>query len=392
MKRIIQRTTAVVLGLMLGAVAWGGLETVTHIQDLNAAWPLGSDLASTSDDHVRNIKSALKTDFPNFNGTYSSATAPVFAIPNDTNTGMYGVAADDIGFSTGGTLRFDIGLTAATLTLPITAASFVPSSSTIPANGTYLPSANTIGFATNSAQRWTINSTGTLSSAGVGTNPGIDINSTNTAVGNPSLRLFNSSASAQTLIDFFSNGSLSGRFRNDFAGDMAYVGFSSGGHDFFTGGDSGTGTDRFSIAATAPFVRGYGTTAAGLVDMTPDTGTFTCTYTGMSGATTGTCTWSRIGKLVMLNLPSLNGTSNTTAFTITGLPAVIQPAALTQNVTVPICINNGGATVGCTASVAASSGTITMALGVTGLTANAAGWTNTSAKGTLSSTISYLLN
>lgn len=119
MNRLRQKTTALVLSFVLGiGFAWAGLETVTHIQDLNSSWPLGSDLASTSDDHIRNIKVALKTDFPNFNGTYTSASAPVFAIPSDTNTGMYSVAADDLGFSTGGTLRFDISTTAFTGTLP----------------------------------------------------------------------------------------------------------------------------------------------------------------------------------------------------------------------------------------------------------------------------------
>lgn len=109
---------AFLIGLALSVAAYAGLETVTHIQDLNASWPLGSDLASTSDDHIRNIKSALKTDFPNFNGTYTSAALPVFAIPSDTNTGMYSVGADDLGFTTGGTLRFDISTSAFTGTLP----------------------------------------------------------------------------------------------------------------------------------------------------------------------------------------------------------------------------------------------------------------------------------
>jgi hypothetical protein len=109
MKQIIRRVAALVIGLGLGAIALAGLETVTHIQDLNSSWPLGSDLASTSDDHIRNIKSALKTDFPNFNGTYNSASAPVFAIPNDANTGMYGPSADNLAFATGGTQRVLIG-------------------------------------------------------------------------------------------------------------------------------------------------------------------------------------------------------------------------------------------------------------------------------------------
>src|ERR1051325_8476211 len=117
-RKPFSRIAAFIVGMSIAVVGICGLETVTHIQDLNASWPLGSDVASTGDDHVRNIKSALKTDFPNFNGTYTSASLPVFAIPSDPNTGMYSVAADDLGFSTGGTLRFDISTTAFTGTLP----------------------------------------------------------------------------------------------------------------------------------------------------------------------------------------------------------------------------------------------------------------------------------
>jgi hypothetical protein len=93
-----------------------GLEAGTHIQDLNSAWPLGSDLESTADDHLRLIKSVLKTDLVNFNGTYNSATAPVFASPSDTNTGLYFPSADTIGFATGGTQRATIN-SAGTVTI-----------------------------------------------------------------------------------------------------------------------------------------------------------------------------------------------------------------------------------------------------------------------------------
>lgn len=99
--------------------AFAGLETVTHISDLNSSWPLGSDLASTSDDHIRNIKTALKTDFPNIGATVSSASAPPFAPYNDTNTGLYFPSADDLALATGGTKRFEIGSAGnATLSAP----------------------------------------------------------------------------------------------------------------------------------------------------------------------------------------------------------------------------------------------------------------------------------
>ena len=45
-----------------------GLETGTYISDLAITNPLGSDAKSTADDHLRLIKSCLKTTFPNVTG------------------------------------------------------------------------------------------------------------------------------------------------------------------------------------------------------------------------------------------------------------------------------------------------------------------------------------
>jgi hypothetical protein len=45
-----------------------GLETGTHISDLVATNPLGSDQKTTADDHIRLLKFTLKSSFPNVNG------------------------------------------------------------------------------------------------------------------------------------------------------------------------------------------------------------------------------------------------------------------------------------------------------------------------------------
>lgn len=78
---------------------------------------------------------------------------------------------------------------------------------------------------------------------------GLDLANNNNTVANPSLRLMNSHASAQTMIDWFTNGTISGRFRNDSTGSMTYVAFSTGTHAWFVGGDSGTGTNAVVITA-----------------------------------------------------------------------------------------------------------------------------------------------
>lgn len=43
--------------------------SVTHIADLNKAWPVGADPKSSMDEHLRNLKTALLNDFPGFTGT-----------------------------------------------------------------------------------------------------------------------------------------------------------------------------------------------------------------------------------------------------------------------------------------------------------------------------------
>jgi len=45
-----------------------GLEAGTHISDLVATNPLGSDQKTTADDHIRLLKFTLKSSFPNVNG------------------------------------------------------------------------------------------------------------------------------------------------------------------------------------------------------------------------------------------------------------------------------------------------------------------------------------
>ena len=80
-----------------------------------------------------------------------------------------------------------------------------------------------------------------------------------------------------------------------------------------------------TMQITSTAILGRGPVAAGLVDMTPDTGTFTITYTGFTANPTATAAWARTGNVVTLFLPGGTGTSNATTFTATGLPAAINP-------------------------------------------------------------------
>ena len=97
---------------------------------------------------------------------------------------------------------------------------------------------------------------------------------------------------------------------------------------------AGTGTfSQLTASGTATFgsIKGFGATAGGLVDATPDTGSFTGTGSGFSGAApTIPCVWARVGNVVTVTFDSNNstvtGTSNATTFGMSGLPAEITPA------------------------------------------------------------------
>jgi len=51
------------------------VETASHISQLNTSWPQAVDLISEGDDHIRLIKTVLKTQFPNFGTNAITATA-----------------------------------------------------------------------------------------------------------------------------------------------------------------------------------------------------------------------------------------------------------------------------------------------------------------------------
>jgi hypothetical protein len=104
------------------------LESASFIADLNTANPAATDGLGQADDHMRLIKAALQNTFPNFTSAALEATqaeidaavddvvagtiphaagtaaAPGFTFIGDTDTGVYGKAANELGFSTAGAL------------------------------------------------------------------------------------------------------------------------------------------------------------------------------------------------------------------------------------------------------------------------------------------------
>lgn len=119
----------------------------------------------------------------------------------------------------------------------------------------------------------------------------LDFHYTNTAVGTATLRFLNSSASAQSEIDFFANGTNVGRIRSDFQGSMNYAAFlTTGTHTFWVTGDSGVGRTAMTISHT------------GEVDIAAPS-------SGFAFTASGDCALGLSGNTVRFNVPTQNTAS-----------------------------------------------------------------------------------
>lgn len=99
-----------------------------------------------------------------FRGINGTAGAPTFSFTNDTDIGMYRFGADDLGFATGGTLRLDISTTAVTSTLPWQGPSGSAGSPSLsfsgdPNTGIYSAGADQLGLTTGGTVRLTVSTT-----------------------------------------------------------------------------------------------------------------------------------------------------------------------------------------------------------------------------------------
>lgn len=83
------------------------LESVTHISDLDAANPTSSDSRTQGDDHIRNIKTALKTDLPNIDGVVTASVADLNR--TDVTTEGTAEASKVLTADSGGNIDFNNG-------------------------------------------------------------------------------------------------------------------------------------------------------------------------------------------------------------------------------------------------------------------------------------------
>ena len=133
-------------------------------------------LGSEIDTEFENIETVIGTTTGS--GAVVLATSPTLVTPvlgtpaSGTVTNLTGTASININGTVGATTPASGAFTTLTTSSTITASGsvtgtrFIPSGSTVPTNGLYLPSANTIGWATNSTVRGVIDSSGNW---GIGT-------------------------------------------------------------------------------------------------------------------------------------------------------------------------------------------------------------------------------
>lgn len=256
------RLAAFIVGIGISLVAWAGLETGTYISDLVATNPLSSDLASTSDDHLRLIKSTIKNTFPNISNAVTSSHTELNLL--DGLSGTVWTSNNDGSGS---------GLDADTIdTINSTDLARLSQSNTFSANGPAFT------ISRSSAPNFRIDESG-----GAADNKLWDVTAFSESLQMRALNDAGSSATAWLTVD-----------------------------------RTGITVDSINLQATSVQTNG--------VDATASTGTFTCTGTGFSGTDpTGTCRYVKFGNMVTLFIPHLEGTSDATTFTVTGAPAAIQP-------------------------------------------------------------------
>lgn len=197
----------------------------------------------------------------------------------------------------------------------------------------YYATSISLSLQTNNTSRITVNSAGNvtiaapssgiaLTATGSGATLALQIN----AAANGQAAAFDSTNASGAYIALTRSGT-----NNGFVGSAAQL-FTGGVLADFginaAGGNGmwiGSGSTGVIKVLSTPSIQGLGPVAGALVDMTPDSGTFTITYTGFTAAVTGTAVWTRNGNQVMLFLPVATGTSNATTMTATGLPNAINP-------------------------------------------------------------------
>jgi hypothetical protein len=127
--------------------------------------------------------------------------------------------------------------------------------------------------------------------------------------------------------------------------------------------------------------------------LTPNFGSFTGTLTGCTTSPTTSVNWYSVGKLIVMSIGSLTGTSNTTSMSVTGLPGGLQPPTLDQ-FTTALSLEDNGANVLGVARVTPGSASIVLSRGLvsgTQVQVSSTGFTASGTKGCNLTTFWYFL-
>ena len=192
-------------------------------------------------------------DYVNAGGNFpdGSVSAPSITFDQDNDTGYYRSASGAVSFSSNGVASGTWNAAG------ISASALVPTGSTVPANGVYLPTTNTVAFSTNSSERLRVDSSGRL---GLGTSsPGGNLDVRGIS-GTTIIRAVGGDSNGNADVEIFSTGS-TGNSRLYFADTAAQSGSIIYSHNdnslaFAT---NGAGTDviidssgRLGIGTTSP--------------------------------------------------------------------------------------------------------------------------------------------
>jgi hypothetical protein len=115
-------------------------------------------------------------DYVNAGANFPDGTlaAPSITFDQDNDTGYYRSGSGAVSFASN-------GVAAGTWSSAgVTAPALIPTGSSVPANGVYLPAANTVGVATNGTGRLFVDATGNV---GIGTTPDVRLHVADTASG-----------------------------------------------------------------------------------------------------------------------------------------------------------------------------------------------------------------
>jgi hypothetical protein len=209
-------------------------------------------------------------DYVNAGANFPDGTlaAPSITFDQDNDTGYYRSGSGAVSFASN-------GVAAGTWSSAgVTAPALIPTGSSVPANGVYLPAANTVGVATNGANRLSISSAGEVTTTNEKLNlitvgRGGGAVATNTAVGTGALAV-NSTGARLTAV-----GNNAGTVNT--ASDNAFVGYNTGAAN-----TSGTNNTAVGSQALATNISGSNNTAVGYTTLLVSTGS---NNTGVGGGT-----------------------------------------------------------------------------------------------------------